>query len=300
MDAITISGVSKAYHSKLAVDAVTLHIPAGQVFGLLGPNGAGKTSLIRMITQITKPDTGSIQFFGNSLSEAHRSEIGYMPEERGLYRKMKVLEQLVYLLQLKGMQHQAAQSAANKWLERMELGKWAKAKVSELSKGMQQKVQFIATVAHNPRLVILDEPFSGLDPLNAQLLEDIMVEMAANGQTIIFSTHRMEQVERFCPSIALIHNGKIVLEGQVHSLRRRFRKPVYFFECDTPVDLSKIPPGFQVIQHLEYAAQVASEMPMTISELVGILGSVFTLSRVEHVLPSLRDIFIETVKVPID
>lgn len=295
---LDIRNVRKAYHSKVAVDGISLSIGSGQVFGLLGPNGAGKTSLIRMITHITQPDSGEILLNNEPLRPHHQRQIGYMPEERGLYRKMKVGEQLLYLLRLKGMTRTDAQAATDKWLARMDLAEWGKAKVSELSKGMQQKVQFIATVAHTPPLVILDEPFSGLDPLNAQLMEDVIGELAAAGTTVIFSTHRMEQVERFCPRIALINNGQIVLEGEVHALRRQFRKPVFAFEADTAIDPARLPSGFHCSLTSPYAATLTLAEPLPLAEVARQLADVYPLTRVEHVLPGLRDIFIEAVTAP--
>jgi ABC-2 type transport system ATP-binding protein len=209
------------------VDDVSFEIPEGGIFGMLGPNGAGKTSIIRIITTITRADSGKVWLGNQELSEKLATSIGYMPEERGLYKKMKVGEQLMYLGQLKGMSYADARKEIIRWLEKFEIQGWWDKRIDELSKGMQQKVQFIATVLHRPQLLILDEPFTGLDPINAALLQEEIYELHRNGTTIIFSTHRMEQVEEICDSIVLINKGKNVLEGNVKKIRQLYRENVY-------------------------------------------------------------------------
>jgi ABC-2 type transport system ATP-binding protein len=208
MNILSLREVTKSYTNHLAVDNVSFDMPKGGIFGLLGPNGAGKTSLIRIITCITRADTGTILFDGEPLNNNHPSEIGYMPEERGLYKKMKVGEQLTYLALLKGMGKAHAKKEISTWMEKFEIQDWYNRKIEELSKGMQQKIQFIATIIHRPKLLILDEPFSGLDPINSNLIKDEIIKLNQSGISIIFSTHRMEQVEEICQDIVLINKGK--------------------------------------------------------------------------------------------
>lgn len=296
MNFLELQGVTKTYATKAAVQDVTFQVPEGSIFGLLGPNGAGKTSLIRMITHITMPDKGRILFQGQPLRESHQQLIGYMPEERGLYKKMPVHEQITYLLELKGMSHADARSATQLWLKKFELTEWGPRKVDELSKGMQQKVQFIATIAHKPPLLILDEPFSGLDPLNQQLLEDTLQELVREGTTVIFSTHRMEQVEAFCTHIALINNSQLVLNDETTTLRRRYRQNRYRIDTETPIpaDLA-LPAGTTLISrsatHLDVQlADGASARPF-----IGWANDKLELTRFELHLPSIRDIFIQAV-----
>jgi len=224
---LRIENVVKAYDQHIAVNGASLEVPRGKIFGLLGPNGAGKTSIIRMITGITAPDSGQIWFDGEPLSPEHARRTGYMPEERGLYKKMKIGEQAKYLLSLKGMPPNQAQEAAQSWLQRLGLGDWVDRNANDLSKGMQQKVQFISTVAHEPDLLILDEPFSGLDPVNAKLIEGEIIRLKKQGTTIIFSTHRLEQVEELCDYIALINRGEVMLQDEITKVRKQFQKPVY-------------------------------------------------------------------------
>ena len=210
---LSIRNIVKQYANHRALDNVSIEIEQGSVFGLLGPNGAGKTSLIRIINQITAPDQGEVYLNGEKLNPSHISKIGYLPEERGLYKKMEIGEQMLYLAQLKGLSKADATARIRYWFERMGIQSWWNKKVEDLSKGMQQKVQFIATVVHDPELIILDEPFSGFDPVNAQLITNEILELNQKGATIIFSTHRMESVEQLCDSIALIHKSKKILDG---------------------------------------------------------------------------------------
>ena len=219
--------IVKSYSSHLALNDVSISVPRGSIFGLLGPNGAGKTSLIRIINQITGPDSGQILLDGQPLSPKHIEDIGYLPEERGLYKKMKVGEQLLYLAQLKGMNKAEATEKLKKWFIKFDIKDWWNKNVEDLSKGMQQKTQFITTIVHEPKLIILDEPFSGFDPINANLLKDEILELKEKGTTIIFSTHRMESVEELCDNIALINKSKVVLEGDKKEIKNRFKDDTY-------------------------------------------------------------------------
>lgn len=222
MDILKVENVSKAYTSHLALDNVSLSIPQGKVYGLLGPNGAGKTTLIRIINHITAPDTGLVTFEGHPLTQADVAHIGYLPEERGLYKKMKIGEQALFFARLKGLSRQDAVRELRKWFERLDILSWWDKKVEELSKGMAQKVQFIITVLHHPSLLIFDEPFSGFDPINVQLLKDEILKLRDEGATVIFSTHNMASVEEICDDITLINNGRNILSGEVDKIRRRY------------------------------------------------------------------------------
>ena len=224
MHPLVVENVTKCYGAFVAVDRVSFAVQPGRIFGVLGPNGAGKTSAIRMITHITTPDEGRITFGGRPVGPETQRVMGYLPEERGLYRKMKVGEQLVYLGQLKGLSTADAGAAARRWLDRFGAADWYGKRVDELSKGMQQKVQFIATILHEPQLLIFDEPFSGLDPINAALLKDIILELRQEGRTILFASHRMEQVEQLCDDIFLIASGREVLHGPLRDIKRSFGK----------------------------------------------------------------------------
>ena len=230
MNILEVKSVSKQFAHHQALNNVSITVPQGCIYGLLGPNGAGKTTLIRIITQITGPDEGQLFFNGEPLQSKHIYEIGYLPEERGLYKKMEVGEQLLYFAQLKGMTRNDALLKLKTWVERFEIKDWWKKKVEELSKGMQQKIQFIATVIHEPKLIILDEPFSGFDPINASIVTDEILKLKQHGCSIIFSTHRMESVEQLCDNIALIDQSKKVLEGNVKEIRQQFKPNIFELE----------------------------------------------------------------------
>ncbi|MEL6131913.1 MAG: ATP-binding cassette domain-containing protein [Bacteroidota bacterium] len=293
---LKIEGVTKAYDQHVAVDGVSLNIPYGKIYGLLGPNGAGKTSIIRMITGITRPDAGEIYFGGEKLNRSHSTRTGYMPETRGLYPKMKVLEQLVYLLSLKGMTPKKATEVSKEWLELLDLTDWAQRKVTDLSKGMQQKVQFISTVAHEPELLILDEPFSGLDPVNAQLIEEKIYELKAKGTTIIFSTHRMEQVEELCDYIGLINQGKLMLENEITQVRRDFQEPVYRLdfvgEASALVGLQ----GVQIEKQTDKSAMLRLDEGYDPKDVLRqLIDSPLEIITFELHLPRLQEIFIKSV-----
>ncbi|MDX5348223.1 MAG: ATP-binding cassette domain-containing protein, partial [Hymenobacteraceae bacterium] len=230
MNILEIKGITKRYANHEALHQVSFEIPKGSIFGLLGPNGAGKTSLIRIITQITGADEGEILFKGEELKPKHIREIGYLPEERGLYKKMKVGEQLLYLAQLKGMSKAEATTRIKEWVDRFEIRTWLGKNIEDLSKGMQQKVQFVATVLHEPDLIILDEPFSGFDPINANLIKDEILRLREQGSTIIFSTHRMESVEELCDHIALINRSRKVLDGPVQEVKAAYKTDTFLVE----------------------------------------------------------------------
>ena len=221
---IEVKDVVKSFGDYVALDKINLSIPAGSVYGLLGPNGAGKTTLMRIVNQITAPDSGKILFNNEKLSKKHIKEIGYMPEERGLYKKMKVGEQALYLAQLKGLKYNEALKRLKKWFEKLEIIDWWDKKVEELSKGMAQKIQFIVTVMHSPKLLIFDEPFSGFDPVNASIIKEEILTLSKSGTTIIFSTHRMESVEEICTHIALINKSRTILDGSINQIKKQFHK----------------------------------------------------------------------------
>lgn len=230
MNILEVNHIHKSYSAHTALHDVSLHVPKQSVFGLLGPNGAGKTTLIRIITQIIEPDRGEVYIRGERLNPNHIRTIGYLPEERGLYKKMKVGEQLMYLARLKGLSTSEARQRIRHWLERLDMQAWAGKNVEDLSKGMQQKIQFIATVLHEPDLIILDEPFSGFDPINANLIKDEILELRKKGATIIFSTHRMESVEEMCDHIALINKSRKILDGTKQEIKEQYRSNTYIVE----------------------------------------------------------------------
>lgn len=292
---LSIQNVTKRYDQYTAVDNVSLEVPAGSVFGLLGPNGAGKTSLIRMITTITIPDSGTIRLDGRALREETAAHIGYMPEERGLYKKMKVGEHLLYLAQLKGMTRAQAQQQIDHWMKKLDIQSWYGKKIEDLSKGMQQKVQFIATIVHQPKLLILDEPFSGLDPINANLIKDEIEALHTAGTTIIFSTHRMEQVEEMCDYIALINKGKNVLYGAVSDIRSQYRQHQYEvkYEGDLPA-LDSLP--FPVLKQGTGTFTVQLTCPADTTALLQyLLQRQVEVHGLREILPTFNDIFIRTV-----
>jgi ABC-2 type transport system ATP-binding protein len=276
---------------------VSFEIPEGKIFGMLGPNGAGKTSIIRIITTITRADTGKVWLDGKPLSELLAGQIGYMPEERGLYKKMKVGEQLLYLAQLKGMKYAEARQEIMNWMVKFEIQDWWNKKVDELSKGMQQKVQFISTVLHRPKLLILDEPFTGLDPLNATLIQDEIFQLHREGTTIIFSTHRMEQVEEICDSIVLINKGQNVLEGNVKEIKQRFKENLFEFsyEGTLPSDLANLC-AVQNTLHNNNTVVKLNEGVRSNDLLQKLISSDVQITSFQEKLPSLNEIFIRTVE----
>jgi ABC-2 type transport system ATP-binding protein len=294
-DILKIDDVVKTYDKYMAVNHVSFSMPEGCIFGMLGPNGAGKSSLIRMITTITRPDSGQIFFNGEKLNNRHPEQIGYMPEERGLYKKMKVGEQMLYLAQLKGLSKAQAEHEVRYWFTRLDIISWWDKKVDELSKGMQQKAQFVSTVLHKPKLLILDEPFSGLDPVNANLLKDEIYELHKQGTSIIFSTHRMEQVEEICDQIVLINKGENVLQGSVGGIKQQFKENLFRVDYtgDLPVDaLSRLTLVDETPQY--FTAKLSSEQDSN-SLLRHLLDANVRLTAFNEILPSLNEIFIKTV-----
>ncbi|MBK8562706.1 MAG: ATP-binding cassette domain-containing protein [Saprospiraceae bacterium] len=295
---LRMQGVVKSYGDFKAVDHVTFDIPKGVIFGMLGPNGAGKTSLIRIITNITKADAGQIWLDGEPLNSRHPEQIGYMPEERGLYKKMKVGEQLTYLARLKGLSAAQARQELGYWFKRFDIASWWDKKVDELSKGMQQKVQFIATVLHKPKLLILDEPFSGLDPINANLIESEIRELAQKGTSIIFSTHRMEQVEELCDHIVLINKGRNVLEGRVGEVKQRFKENLFRIEygSELPNEVEAAHSIFSIKKNEEQALTVQlAEGASTNDVLRYLIHQGVEVRSFNELLPSINDIFIRRV-----
>ena len=264
------------------------------MFGLLGPNGAGKTSLIRIITSITMADSGRILFSGEELNSRHPERIGYLPEERGLYRKMRVGDHLMYLAQLKGLSAKEARSRIHALMDRFEIRDWWNKKVEELSKGMQQKIQFIATIVHDPKLIILDEPFSGLDPINTNLIKDVIFELNNNGTTIIFSTHRMEQVEEICEYIVLINKGQNVLEGRVDEVKETYKEGIFRLEFDgnLPEDLNG---KFELIQDTDKDVLIKAKEVSPNELLRDLLNRGIEIHSFHEVKPSVSEIFIRKV-----
>ncbi len=301
MNIIEIENVSKSYASHKALDNITLHIPAQAVYGLLGPNGAGKTSLIRIITQITAPDSGSIKFNGKSLSAEDVFKMGYLPEERGLYRKMEVGEQALYLARLKGLSRQEALKRLKFWFEKFEIQSWWKKKVEELSKGMAQKVQFITTIIHDPEFLILDEPFSGFDPINAELIKNELIDLKKNGTTIILSTHRMESVEELCTDIALINNSHVILNGTVKEIRKQYKTQTYEiqFVGNRIGFTNALWTGFELIDLQDQDDHTVASIKMlgnhTINDILSLLIPHVQILGLKEVIPSMNDIFIRKI-----
>jgi len=296
---LSIRNIVKQYAGHTALSDVSLEVESGQIFGLLGPNGAGKTSLIRIINQITAPDSGEVYFDGEKLNQSHIDRIGYLPEERGLYKKMEIGEQMIYLARLKGLSRDEAIKRLKYWFEKLEMQSWWNKKIEELSKGMQQKAQFVATILHEPDLIILDEPFSGFDPVNAEIIKDEILELNRKGATILFSTHRMESVEELCNSIALLNKSKKILDGKVRDIKNSYRNATYlieyageklFFDGSQPFTLIeekqaddanvikiKLADGFSSNEVLQYL------IPQT------------SINMLQEVIPTMNEIFIEKV-----
>jgi ABC-2 type transport system ATP-binding protein len=294
---LEVQNLKKYFSSQKAVDDISFSIEQGSIFGLLGPNGAGKTTLIRMITGIFYPDAGTIQLNGKKFNPVSDViNIGYMPEERGLYKKMKVGEQAMYLAQLKGMSKQDAFKNVKEWFEKFEMGSWWNKKVEDLSKGMGQKLQFVTTVLHEPKLVILDEPFSGLDPVNSNLIKDEIFNLAQKGTTIIFSTHRMEQVEEICDHIVLVSKGEKILDGSVKEIKQQFKQHIFKAEVEQlPATLEH--PSFSIVK------QMGNNLTLKINEgyqsndiLLHFINQKSVLVAYHEILPSLNEIFIRLVE----
>jgi ABC-2 type transport system ATP-binding protein len=294
MPVVELAGVNKAYENKVAVNNLSLSIEAGQMFGLLGPNGAGKTSSIRMMMGITMPDSGQVSLFGKPFERQSLERVGYLPEERGLYKKMKVIEQLVFFGELHGLAAGEARKRAISWAKRLEIDDSLMKKTEELSKGMQQKIQFIAALLHDPGLIVMDEPFSGLDPVNATLLERTLIELKEQGKAILFSTHRMDQVEKLCDSICLVNKGAAVLEGKMREIKSRYERNRVIVEFDGDASFLK---SAEIAEAKNFSghAEIRLQPHGNAQKLLHEAAAVATIYRFELVEPSLEEIFIQTV-----
>ena len=301
MDLFSAQSVSKQYANHKALDKVSINVPDSHIFGLLGPNGAGKTTLIRIINQIIAPDEGELIFMGRKLLPNDIALIGYLPEERGLYKKMTVGEQAMYLAQLKGLSHHEAQKRLKYWFEKFEIRGWWNKKVEELSKGMQQKIQFLVTIIHEPKLLIFDEPFSGFDPINANQLKEEILAQKEKGATIIFSTHNMASVEELCDDIALIDRSKVVLSGAVRDIKKTYKTNTFGISYNTyEGELTAIlPAGFQLLSEnrdIDHRhARIKLPDGATPNDLIGALMPFVTIYSVNEQIPSMNDIFIQAV-----
>lgn len=298
--------VSKKFGDFTALNGVSVSVPEGSIFGLLGPNGAGKTTLIRIINQITMPDTGAVTLGGSPLQAHHIKDIGYMPEERGLYKSMKVGEQVLYLAQLKGLDKAEAKKRAKHWFDKLEIGEWWNKKIQELSKGQAQKIQFVVTVMHNPRLLIFDEPFSGFDPINANLIKDEILQLREEGATVIFSTHRMESVEELCDHIALINKSNKILDGEINTIKRAYRNNTFEVGVEVGEDafakaqstlsskFTTTPAHFKSLGD-ELKLRIQLDSNGSPNALLQELQSYGQVTHFVEVIPSVNDIFIQTV-----
>lgn len=297
---LEVRNISKSYADHQALNDVSISIPSQSIFGLLGPNGAGKTTLIRIITQIISKDQGEVIFDGYPLEPQHVRNMGYLPEERGLYKKMRVGEQLLYLAQLKGLSLKEAKEKIKIWFDKFEMKSWWKKNVMDLSKGMQQKVQFVATVLHQPKLIILDEPFSGFDPVNANLIKDEILELRRQGSTIIFSTHRMESVEELCDHIALINQSKKVLEGKTKEIKATYKANKFTVDYEGQLN-GKLSERFKIVEkahlddNLKRAAIQIQSKETSANDLLAELINQVSINSFQEMIPSINDIFIKEV-----
>jgi ABC-2 type transport system ATP-binding protein len=299
VEALVAKNVSKRYTNHLALDDVSVTIPQRSIYGLLGPNGAGKTTLIRIINQIINADAGDISLFGEKLSPRHIGTIGYLPEERGLYKKMKVGEQLIYLAQLKGLTRKEAFERSKEWILKFEIKEWWNKKIEDLSKGMAQKVQFISTIMHRPKLIILDEPFSGFDPVNAQLITKEILELKENGCTIIFSTHRMETVEDLCDHIALINRSKKILEGSKKQVKDQFRSNQFIVEHRGSFALEHLNFSLteqRALDESHYRSVISADGSIVPNDLIRHLTEITQVRNFNEQIPTMSEIFINLVK----
>ncbi|HUG54453.1 MAG TPA: ATP-binding cassette domain-containing protein [Vicinamibacteria bacterium] len=293
--AIRLSGVGKSFSGHLAVQDLSLSVPRGTTFGLLGPNGAGKTTTLRMVMNVLAPDAGTIEILGEAASQPGRDRVGYMPEERGLYPRMVVEEQLTFFAELKGVPRKEARRRMGPWLERLGLLEWRRHRLSELSKGMQQKAQFIATVLHDPEVLILDEPLSGLDPMGVNVMRDVFLDLRRRGRTVVLSSHQMETVERLCDAIALIHRGRKVLEGPVREVKSRFGKNTVVLAYEGDGAFLASLPGVQKVSDFGRYVEVRMADGADAQAILREAASRLRVSRFEVVEPSLHDIFVEQV-----
>jgi ABC-2 type transport system ATP-binding protein len=298
----TAKDIVKRYSNHLALDRVSINVPEASVFGLLGPNGAGKTTLLRIINQITAPDEGELFLNGRKLAAEDIASIGYLPEERGLYKKMKVGEQALYLARLKGLSRDEAMKRLKHWFIKFEIQAWWDKKVEELSKGMQQKVQFVTTILHQPKLLIFDEPFSGFDPINANLLKQEILELKKQGSTIIFSTHDMGSVEELCDNITLINKSRTILEGNVHDIKMGHRSNLFEigFEGDASLILEKLDGLFTLVNHQHsrgmHRIKIRAAETNTGNDLLKLVMPLASISSFNEVIPTMNEIFIHVVK----
>jgi ABC-2 type transport system ATP-binding protein len=292
--------IFKSYAGHQALTDVSIQVPGQQVYGLLGPNGAGKTTLIRIINNITAPDSGQVLWEGRPMQPSDIAYIGYLPEERGLYKKMKVGEQALYLARLKGLSKKDAQMRLKYWFDKFDITSWSNRKLEELSKGMAQKIQFIITVLHEPKLLIFDEPFSGFDPLNVQLLKDEILYLKNQGATVIFSTHNMSSVEEICDEISLINKSEVVLQGKVNEIRRQYNKGIYVLKAEAPV--GGVPAGklYETLSTEEKKGKVTMQIQkkpdVSTRELLVELSALYEIHGFEEEISSMNDIFIQTVQ----
>lgn len=295
---IEIRDVVKQYDGHLALDHVSMDVPRGCIYGLLGPNGAGKTSLIRIINRITHQDSGTVKLDGRAITDDDVVHIGYLPEERGLYKKMKVGDQIVYLARLKGMDKATATAEMQQWLERFDLSEWRDKKLEALSKGMQQKVQFIATVIHRPQLLIFDEPFSGFDPVNADQLKAEILRLKQEGSTVLFSTHNMESVEAICERITLINHSRVVLDGNVDDIRQQHKQGILAVDLSPGQQLQPCDALYTILptQGSGRETQVRLQAGVSMHDAIAWLNDHCALTGFHEILPSMHDIFVNTVK----
>jgi ABC-2 type transport system ATP-binding protein len=306
MNIIELKNVSKYFEDYCALNNINFSVSDGNIFGLLGPNGAGKTTSIRIINQIIAADKGEVLFKGRPIEYSDIYQIGYLPEERGLYKKMTVWEQALYLAQLKGLKRKDALKQLKYWFEKLEITDWWNKKIEELSKGMAQKVQFVTTVIHNPSLLIFDEPFSGFDPINVNLLKNEILELKNKGATIIFSTHNMNSVEELCDSIALINHSKVILSGEVEEIRQRFKKNIFEISFSGALDgfYQAMENSFFEVQEIKstknvYQAKIKISSSITNNELLQILLPYVQILSFKEILPGMDEIFIQVVKDPL-
>lgn len=293
---LQVNNISKQFEDKQALADVSFSIEAGKIYGLLGPNGAGKTTLIRIITQIFYPDSGTVFFDGEPLLNKHLNQIGYMPEERGLYKKMKVGEHLQYFAQLRNFSKNEAKERIDFYIKKFEIESWLNKEIVDLSKGMQQKVQFIATILHRPKLLILDEPFSGLDPINSEIIKDAIFELNNNGTTVLFSTHRMENVEEICSDIILMNQGKKILEGKVSDIKQQFKNNLYRINFSKEIEASILPVDVEIQEKgLDFIVIKLSEHINITQLLKTLIETGMPIVGVQEILPSIHQIFIQQV-----
>lgn len=295
MSTLELCNIRKCYEEFVAVDDLSFQIASGQIYGLLGPNGAGKTSSIRMMIGVTLPDSGQVRMFGEPFRRDHLKRVGYLPEERGLYRKMKLREHLLLLGELKGLTSAEALRRTKTWCERLELSEWLEKKVEELSKGMQQKVQFIGALLHDPDFIIMDEPFSGLDPSNAVVLKDALLDLKRAGKTILFSTHRMDHAERLCDAICLINRGKAVLEGELAQIKASYGRHNVQLQYDGKDGFFNDPNLIQSTNDYGNYVEVRLKPGADAQELLKLVASRTRITRFEIMEPSLEEIFIDVV-----